>query len=390
MREQYEKDYDDFTLTDYSRDELSGSLSPFTFICVVAVLTLFGLIMAYSASYDASIREGYSHYHYLLEMVTYGIIALVSGVILFFMPRHKLERVFYFALPLSFLLLIINLIAKIDMDGVSLLSGFPDLNGSDAVMFSSVLALSFILPRIRDKERRGWFYILILILSLIISLMMMLSDNFCYSILFFLTMAVALKSGKMGSRYIFFFCLFNVTLLCFMFLSSSEYLNAFFSCLMPYYFDTPDAHNASNCLSAIAEGGIFGKGIGSSYYKLGLIDGIENEYIYASIAEETGFIGTLFIILFLFLFLFLAIRCAHRSKKTGDEFINISSLSFSFMIVFKALLSMLAVASVIPSYGISMPFFSADGFSYFLTIVECAILYRFMHITGRGYEKARD
>ena len=108
MREQYEKDYDDFTLTDYSRDELSGSLSPFTFFCVVAVLTLFGLIMAYSASYDASIREGYSHYHYLLEMVTYGIIALVSGVILFFMPRHKLERVFYFALPLSFLLLIFH------------------------------------------------------------------------------------------------------------------------------------------------------------------------------------------------------------------------------------------------------------------------------------------
>ena len=60
------------------------------------------------------------------------------------------------------------------------------------------------------------------------------------------------------------------------------------------------------------------------------------------------------------------------------------------MIVFKAILSMLSAASVIPSYGISMPFFSADGFSYFLTIVECAILYRFMHITGRGYEKARD
>ena len=91
MREEYSKDYDDFTLTDYSTDELSGSLSPFTFLCVVAVLMLFGLIMAYSASYDSAIREGLSHYHYLLEMVTFGFFAMITGVVLFFMPRAKLE-----------------------------------------------------------------------------------------------------------------------------------------------------------------------------------------------------------------------------------------------------------------------------------------------------------
>ena len=51
---------------------------------------------------------------------------------------------------------------------------------------------------------------------------------------------------------------------------------------------------------------------------------------------------------------------------------------------------MLAASAVIPASGIEMPFFSADGFSYFLTIIECAFLYRFMHITGRGYEKVRD
>ena len=390
MREEYSKDYDDFTLTDYSTDELSGSLSPFTFLCVVAVLMLFGLIMAYSASYDSAIREGLSHYHFLLEMVTFGFFAMITGIVLFFMPRAKLEKLFYFTLPLSFILLAMNVISSLGGENVSILSGFPDLNGSDAMIFSSVLMLAYILPKIREKEGRGYFYLAFFILSLLITLMMTLSKNFCYSILFFLTMSVALHAASMSRRYVFFYLLFNLTLVVFVILSSQTFLSSFFSRLMPYYWDTSDALSASNCLSAIAEGGIFGKGIGSSYYKLGQIGNVEDEYVYAVIAEEVGLVGTLMILLFFFLFLFLNIRCAHRSKKSGDDYIRIVSLSFSFMIVFKSLLSMLSSCSVIPSSGISMPFFSADGFSYFLTITECAFLYRFMHITGRGYEKVRD
>ena len=390
MREEYSKDYDDFTLNDYSKAELSGSLSPFTFLCVSAILMLFGLIMAYSASYDAAIRDGLSHYHYLLEMVTFGFFALISAMVLFFMPRAKLEKLFYFFLPLSFILLVINLVSTICGNDIGLLSGFPDLNGSDAFVFSSVLMLAYVLPRIREKEGRGYFYLSFFILSLIITIMMTLSKNFCYAILFFLTMAVVLHSASINRRYVFFYVLFNLTLTVFIVLSSQTFLSTFFSRLMPYYWDTSSAQSASNCISAIAEGGIFGKGIGSSYYKLGLIDNIEDEYIYAVIAEEVGLVGTLMILLFFLLFLFLGIRCSNRSNKSGDEYIKIASISFSFLIVFKALLSMLATCALIPSNGISMPFFSADGFSYFITIIECALLYRFMHITGRGYEKVRD
>ncbi len=390
MREDYGKDYDDFTLTDYSDKELSGSLSPFTFLCVVAVLTLFGLIMAYSASYDAAIREGLSHYHYLLEMVTYGFFAIITGTVLFFMPRAKIEKIFYFTLPFSFLLLLINVINVYFENSVQILSGFPDLNGSDALIFSSVLLVAYLMPRMREKEMRGYVYLAFFIMSLVVTFFMMTAVSFCYAILFFLTMAVALHASKVERKYIVFYILFNVTLMVFLLLSSSDYLGSFFSRLMPYYWESEDALNASNCLSAVAEGGIFGKGIGSSYYKLGLIDGIEDEYIFAAIAEEIGFLGVLMILLFFLLFLFLGIRCAHRSRNTGDDYINVVSLSFSFMIVFKTVLSMLSAVSIIPSAGISMPFFSADGFSYFLTIIECAMLYRFMHITGRGYEKVRD
>ena len=390
MREEYTKDYDDFTLRDYQDQELSGSLSPFTFLCVVAVLTLFGLIMAYSASYDAALREGYAHYHYLLEMVTYGFFALISSLVLFFMPRKKLEKLFYFTFPLSLLLLLINLLSSLSLLDESFLSGFPSLNGSDAMVFSTVLMLSFLLPRIKEKEGRGYFYVLFFILSLLMTAIMVFSFNFCYAILFFFTCAVTLYSAGLDKKYVFFYLLFNLTLAVFIILSSPRYMDTLFSRLMPYYLDTRDALSASNCLSAIAEGGIFGKGIGASYYKLGQIEGVEDEYIFAVVAEESGLLGIMMILLFFFLFLFLGIRCAHRSRKLGDDYITEVSLSFSFLIVFKAILSMLAASAVIPASGIEMPFFSADGFSYFLTIIECAFLYRFMHITGRGYEKVRD
>ena len=384
MREEFEKDYDDFTLRDIQDGEISGSLSPFTFLCVSFLLVLLGLVMAYSASYDSSIRLGYDHYHFLLEMVIFGILGLISGTILFFTPRAKLERLFYFILPLSFILLIVNAVENAGLDTIGLLSGFPELNGSDAFIFSAVLALSFILPRMKENGNGSFFYPILLIVSLLLFLLISLSGSLTYSIFFFFSMCVALVSARMEKKFIFFYALFHVTLLIFVILASQSSLDLIFSRLMPNYVSSGESENALLCLSAISEGGLFGKGIGSSYFKLGHISKIEDEYVFACIAEEIGFLGTLLIFFFFFLFFFLGLRCSRRARRKGDEYLGILSISLSFLVVFKALLSALVTASVIPLSGISMPFFSSNGFSYFITIVECALLYRAMHSTGRS------
>lgn len=388
MREEIVKDYDDFTLRDYGSDELSGSLSPFTFLCVTAVLALFGLIMTYSASYDASLRDGFEHYHYLLENVTFGILAIVCGIILFFTPREKFEKLFFILFPISFIFLVFNALSNIEMGEIKLLNGFPNFISADFFILTSALSLSYLLLRIKDKDRRGFAYILIFALSLISTFLLSLSNSFTYSILFIFTTSLAIAHAKMEKRFTFFFILFNLTLFVFLVLSSRSDLDTIFSRLMPSYIDTDEAMNTSYALSAISEGAIGGKGIGSSYYKLGLIENVEDEYVFAVIAEELGLLGVVLIILFFLLFFFLCFRASRRSEKKGDEYFSILSITLSFHIIFKALLSIAAATALLPLSGISMPFFSANGFSYFVTILECSILYRAMHISSRGADNA--
>ncbi len=383
MREIYEKDYDDFTLADYSNQEISGSLSPFTFLCVTAVIILFGLIMCYSASYDEAARMGRLHYHFLLALVFHGAIALVCAFILFFVPRKSLERIFYFALPLSLILFALNILEAFGVN----LSGFPSLSGSDALVFSSVLALAYVLPRVRENALRGYVYLLIFILSLVITYFMMLTLGLSYALLFFSTLLITFCMAQTDKKFIMFYSLFSIVLILFMRVAPEEIIRSLFSPFYPERISVADPANTARSVSAIAEGGIFGKGIGASSFKLGLIDGIEDEYIFASIAEEIGLLGVMMILIFFFLFLFLGLRCAERAWKMDDDYIGIVTIAFTFLIVCKAILSMIITSGIIPSRGISMPFFSADGFSYFITLIECAFLYRFMHITGRGYEK---
>ncbi len=388
--ENYEKNYDDFTLRDINEEELSGSLSPFTFLCISIALAMFGLICAYSASYDTALREGNPHYYYLLEMTVYLILGIVTGIILFFLPRKRLERLHWILFPLSMLLLIYNAVTDFFNLGTFSFPGNPFFRTSDFVIFATILQIASLFPGIREKERRGWAYLSVFLSSLITVFLMTLCGSYSYAALYILVLIVCFSAARLEKAHIAVYALYLFSFMIVLALASPALLEQMVSRLMPFLSDNATSVALSSSISAIAEGGFFGKGIGAGYYKLGHLDAIHTDYIFANMAEEMGLVGILMIILLFILFLYLGIRCARRADKNGDYFIKISTLGFTFAIVMKAAMSMLVASGVLFTTGISLPFFSANPLEYFITVLECTLLYRFMHITGRGYEKARD
>lgn len=388
--ENYEKNYDDFTLRDINEEELSGSLSPFTFLCITIALAMFGLICAYSASYDTALREGNPHYYYLLEMTLYLILGIVTGIILFFLPRRRLERLHWVLFPLSMLLLLFNAVTDYFKIGTFSFPGNPFFRTSDFVIFASILQIASVFPKIREKERRGWAYLGVFVSSLATVFLMTLCGSYSYAALYILVLAVCFNASRLEKAHIAVFILYLFSFMIVLALASPALLEQMFSRLMPFLSNNRTAVTLSSSISAIAEGGFFGKGIGAGYYKLGHLDAVHTDYIFANMAEELGLVGVLMIMLLFLLFLYLGIRCARRAEKNSDDFIKIATMGFSFAIVAKAAMSMLVASGVLFTTGISLPFFSANPLEYFITVLECTLLYRFMHITGRGYEKARD
>lgn len=387
--ERYETNYDDFTLRDVNLDEQSGSLSPFTFLCITLILSMMGLLFAYSASYDYAIRMGQAHYYFLLEMVLYGMLALVSGIVLYFTPLEKLEKISLGVFPLSVVFLVLAAILKIVGYDSSAFVPFPFFRVSDFVIFSTVLFIASAFPRIRKRERRGWIYLFVASSAVLIIVSMAILGQYTYAILYFLILLILFNAGGIERKYTFTFALFLLTFVILVVLSSKDQTLMIFSRLMPSSDMGPESRIVFDCISAIAEGGIFGKGIGRGLYKLGIIPDIHLDYVFASFAEEVGFVGIMLIFCVFSLFMFLGLRAAARACRQGLDFIRIAALGYTYLIILKALLSILVTIGIFPSSGICFPFFSANGPEYFLTILECSLLYRFIHITGRGYERRR-
>ena len=94
--------YDDFeyTAAGETAEENEGFFSPFTFLCFILVLTLFGLLSLFSASYDAALREGGTFYSLFLYQILGLVLGAVVGLGMCFMPVGVLRRSWFVLFPL--------------------------------------------------------------------------------------------------------------------------------------------------------------------------------------------------------------------------------------------------------------------------------------------------
>ena len=126
-----------------------------------------------------------------------------------------------------------------------------------------------------------------------------------------------------------------------------------------------------NSLYAIGSGGLFGKGIGRSMQKFFYIPEPYNDFIFAVLAEELGFIGVLIVIA---LFCVLVWRGIKVSIMAGDLFGSLLALGITALLAVQTLFNIAVVTAVFPVTGVSLPFFSYGGTSMILFLGQIGIL----------------
>ncbi len=109
---------------------------------------------------------------------------------------------------------------------------------------------------------------------------------------------------------------------------------------------------------ALGSGGLTGKGIGKSVQKLNWLSEAHNDFILPVIGEELGFIGVVSVILLFLAFLVTGILVA---RKAAGHMAMLVAAGNTILIVLQAFLNMAVSVSLIPTTGISLPFFSYGG-----------------------------
>ncbi|MEX2601111.1 MAG: FtsW/RodA/SpoVE family cell cycle protein [Balneolaceae bacterium] len=130
-------------------------------------------------------------------------------------------------------------------------------------------------------------------------------------------------------------------------------------------------YQAQQAYIAIAQGNIFGVGIGKSTQR-DFLPAPYNDFIFAIIAEEYGVLGSSFVIL---LFTFILLRgVVYIARNATDVFGTLLALGCTLCITLYGYVNAAVASGLLPVTGLPMPFISYGGTSMLFTGVMIGIL----------------
>jgi cell division protein FtsW len=141
--------------------------------------------------------------------------------------------------------------------------------------------------------------------------------------------------------------------------------------LDPWANPLGDGYQMVQSMIAVATGGMFGRGLMGGVQKLHYLPEPHNDFIYAVISEELGFIGASVI---LACFCVIAWRGLRTALRAPDRFGAFLALGLTTMVAFQAFFNVSVVLGVLPTKGIPLPFVSYGGSSLLINLVGIGIL----------------
>jgi cell division protein FtsW len=134
-----------------------------------------------------------------------------------------------------------------------------------------------------------------------------------------------------------------------------------------------DGYQLVQSLTAVGSGGFFGKGIGNSSQKLYFLPEAHTDFIYAIIAEETGLIGSIFVLVLVITFFVVCVRVALKHKELFERLLTFG-LALLFFI--QAVMHISVVTGLLPTKGIGLPFVSYGGSNMMASLMMAGVLIR--------------
>jgi cell division protein FtsW len=139
-------------------------------------------------------------------------------------------------------------------------------------------------------------------------------------------------------------------------------------------------------LLALGLGGILGTGLGESKLAGGLyLPNAWNDFIFAIIGEEFGFVGAGVVILLFVLLAYAGIRTALRAP---DTFGALLAAGITAWLCCQAFINIAVVVALLPVTGITLPFISAGGSSLLVSFAAAGILLSISRETLESRPKA--
>lgn len=361
---------------------------------IVLILMAIGAVFSYSLPIYIETKYNYSEWHFF---VRYTIFALFGIIVIFTLSQLNPDKVFK---PLGWFLFIGGLLTLIIMPQLPP-SLCPVIKGArrwialGPIRFSPLeffkvgliffFAWSFsrkIIPNhftsIKEEFIAIWPYLALLIL--VAGFTILFQSDLGETLLILFVFTIMLMFTKLSPKT-FGILIFLGGVLFIAGITQKQYrLERVKSSLYSIYLMLPDtiqkwfnvnvtsndiSYQIRQSINAIHNGGFFGVGIGNGQIKMGFLSDVHTDFVMAGIAEETGILGVLLILILVTALLWRIFRIANRinTKRHIDYVYQLFCVGVGVLIGIETLLNILGVVGFLPLKGLPIPFVSYGGSS---------------------------
>ncbi len=341
---------------------------------VILILMLFGLVMVFSASSMELVMKNNSPYGTFLRQgafVLAGIFVMVATSFIDYKLWKKLAPVFYY-ISLVLLLLLFTSMGIERNNATRWIKIGIELQPSEVAKLAVILMVSSIISRYKEETLDKFMTFIkigtfVIIPCVLVYLQPSLSSA---TTVLIIGVSIMVASG-IKLRYIFLGAAGVLPFAAFM-IMKQNYMIGRITALFDRWGDAQDGgFQLLQSLYALANGGLFGVGLGNSTQKFQYIPEAQNDFIFAIIGEELGFIGSVTVVA---LYGFFILRGLRISNQCSDEFGRLVAFGITVMIGFQAFFNILVAIGLAPTTGVSLPLISSGGSSFIVFSFSMGIL----------------
>lgn len=358
-----------------ARKQHTGDLSV---ALLVTILTIFGTVMIFSASYYYALSDYDNPYHYLTRQLIWLGAGFVAMWICSKIDYHFWVRFWLIAYVAGLALLVLVLIPGIGADAYGATRWIQ--LGPVTIMPGEIAKVGIILfitgyfsrhPKWITEIRRG--ILPIVLVTGLYGVLIMKQPNM--STAFTICFIVGGMLLVAGAKWIHLGTLAGGAVaagVALIFVDTTGYrYGRFLSFLDPFEDPLGTGWNVVQSLLALGTGGLTGLGLGNSVQKNLYLPMPQNDFILAIIGEELGFVGILFLVV---LYLLLVWRGCHIAISAKDFTGLLLAAGITIMVGVQVVINMAVVTSSMPPTGIILPFISYGGNALLIFMAAMGIL----------------
>jgi cell division protein FtsW len=358
--------------------ELARGPIDLPFCLLVLLLTGIGLVMLLSASFPSAYYINSDPTHYFVRQ---GVFAVAGIAAMFIISRFNYQRLRGIAKPLLYLAIILLVLVLVPGVGITRNNatrwlGIGELftfQPSEIAKMAVVIYFSNSISKKKEKMHTTRYGILPYLLILgVISVLMLMEPHLSGTVLILGAGAVLMLVGGINLAWVIAAVGGAGGVAALMLSGIIKYGQSRIAMWHDPWLDAQgDGYQLVQSLLAIGSGGLLGVGLGKSRQKFLYLPEEHNDFIFAIVCEELGLIGATLIML---LFAALILRGYWIALHARDRFGSLLVVGITTLVALQTFLNIGVVTGLLPTTGISLPFFSYGGTALSIQLAEMGIV----------------